>query len=292
MLLETFLQSFAIPGTLAKVIIASAGALLALTAGIAVTAFVRLCGVGFLALPRSQEAANARETPVSMRVAMGFLALLCLALGVLPTFVIPLLDRVTTPLLGVSVVNQVVPPLFTPHPGAYQLLNTLGGRLFDWLPVNGLVVIAAPTFSTINSPTYLFVAGLVLIGLVLLLLRAIRPLGTRRVERVWAGGIPRFTAGMTYTSLAYSNPLRLIFQSLFRSRAESQAHAPASQHREGQISYEQEIFPPFERLLYRPALTALHWLTEQARIIQSGNLNQYIGYIFVLVLLVLLLRAL
>lgn len=292
MLLETLLQSFAVPDTLAKVVIAISGALLVLTAGIAVTAFVRLCGVSFLALPRSKEAASARESSISMRAAMGFLALLCLALGVLPTFVIPVLDRVTTPLLGVSVLNQVVPPLFTNNPGAYSLLVGLGGGLFGgWLPVNGLVVIAAPSFATIDSPSYLFLAELLLLGIVLLALRALRPLGSRRVGRVWAGGIPRFSASMTYTGMAYSNPIRIIYNSLLRSRERSEAGAGAARHGEGRISYEQEIPPPLERGLYRPIIQAMRWVTNCAGIIQSGNINQYVAYIFLIVLIVLILRA-
>lgn len=292
MLLETLLQSFAIPDTLAKVVIAISGAALALTAGIAVTAFVRLCGVSFLALPRSKEAAAAHESPATMRVAMGFLAFLCLALGVLPTFVIPMLDRVTTALVGVSVLNQVVPPLFTNHPGAYQLLVTLGGGLFGgWLPVNGLVVIAAPAFSTIDSPGYLFLAELLLIGIVMLALRVIRPLGTRRIGHVWAGGIPRFTAAMTYTGMAYSNPIRMIFNGIFRSRVQTKTPALAAHHREGLVEYEQEIPPPFERGLYRPLRRGVGWLTECARVIQSGNINQYVAYIFLIVIIVLILRA-
>ena len=292
MLLETLLQSFAIPDTLAKVVIAIDGALLALTAGIAVTAFVRACGVSFLALPRSKEAATAHEAPLSMRLAMGFLAFFCLALGILPTFVIPALDRVTTPLLGLSVLNQVVPPLFTNHPGAYQLLVTIGGGLFGGLlPVNGLVVIAAPTFSTIDSPTYLFLAELLLVGIVLLALRAIRPLGSRRVGPVWAGGIPRFAASMTYTGLAYSNPIRIIFNSLYRSHARTEETASAARHREGRITYQQEIPSPFERILYRPLLNFLRGLTRRVGIIQSGNVNQYVAYIFLIVLIVLILRA-
>jgi len=293
MLLETLLQSFAIPDTLTKVIMAVSGGLLALTAGIAVTAFVRACGVSFLALPRSKEAATAHEAPLSMRLGMGFLAFFCLALGVLPTFVIPALDRVTTPLLGQSVLNQVVPPLFTNHPGVYQLLVTLGGGLFGgWLPVNGLVVIAAPGFSTIDSPSYLFLAELLLIGIVVLVLRAIRPLGARRVGRVWAGGIPRFAASMTYTGLAYSNPIRIIFNSLYRSHTKSEAVAAAARHREGRITYEQEIPPPFERTLFQPLLSFWEGLTRRARFIQSGNVNQYVAYIFLIVLIVLILRAL
>jgi hydrogenase-4 component B len=292
MLLETLLQSFAIPDIAAKVVIAIAGALLALTAGIAVTAFVRACGVSFLALPRSKEAARAHEAPLSMCLAMGFLAFFCLALGVLPALVIPALDHVTTPLLGQSVLNQVVPPLFTNHPGDYQLLVTLGGRLFGgWLPVNGLVVIAAPAFSTIDSPSYLFLAELLLVGIVVLALRAIRPLGPRRVGRVWAGGIPRFTAAMTYTGLAYSNPIRMIFNGIYRSRASSEVIAAAARHREGKMTYQQEIPPPFEHMLYRPVLKMVEGLARRVRIIQSGNVNQYVAYIFVIVLIVLILRA-
>jgi hydrogenase-4 component B len=293
MLLETLLQSFVIPDTLVKVLIAISGALLAITAGIAVTTFVRACGVSFLALPRSKEAAEAREAPLSMRTAMGFLAVLCLALGVLPTFVLPVLDHITTPLLGQSVLNQVVPPLFTSHPGDYHLLVTLGGGLFGgWLPTSGLVVIAAPTFATIDSPTYLFLAELILIGVVLLALRAIRPLGIRRIGPVWAGGIPRFTASMTYSGLAYSNPVRIIFHALFRSRVQRTTEGLAAQHHEGTMTYIQDIPPPFERGLYRPVVKALQWLTTRARVIQSGNINQYIAYIFVIVLIVLILRVL
>jgi hydrogenase-4 component B len=292
MLLETLLQSFAIPDTLTKVVMAVSGALLALTAGIALTAFVRACGVGFLALPRSKQAATAHESPFSMRLAMGFLAFLCLALGILPTLVIPVLDHVAAPLLGQSVLNQVVPPLFTDHPGSYQLLVTLGGGLFrGWLPVNGLVVIAAPGCSTIDSPSYLFLAELLLVGIVLLALRAIRPLGVRRTGRVWAGGIPRFEASMTYTGLAYSNPLRIIFNSLYHSRARSEITAAAARDLEGSMNYTQEIPPPFQRRLYQPLIRFWEGLTRRAQIIQSGNVNQYVVYIFFIVLLVLILRA-
>ncbi len=291
MLLETLLQSFAIPDTLPKVLMAVSGGMIALTAGIAVTAFVRACGVAFLALPRSKEAMTARESPLSMRIAMGLLAFCCLALGVLPTFVITVLDRVTTPFIGQSVVNQVVPPLFTNNPGAYQLLDTIGGNLFIGLPVNGLVVIASPNFSTIDSPSYLLLAELLLVGLLLLVLRLIRPLGKKRRGRVWAGGIPRFEAMMTYTELAYSNPIRIIFNGLFRSHTSTGATALAARHGEGQISYQQEVPPPFERFLYRPILRAWGFVTRGARIIQSGNINQYIFYIFMIVLIALILRA-
>jgi hydrogenase-4 component B len=292
MLLETLLQSFALPDTLTKVIIALDGGILALTAGIAVTAFVRLYAVSFLGLPHSQEAESAHETSPWMRVGMGYLAAFCVLLGVLPTFVLPIIDRATTPLLGLSVLNQVVPPVFSGHPGEYAPLVSLGGTLFQGLPVNGLIVIAAPHFSTIDAPTYLFLAELLLIGLTVLAVHLIRPLGAHRIGPVWAGGIPQFTAAMTYTEVAYSNPIRLIFHQLYRSRSHLEADAAAAQHHSGLISYEQRIPPPFERWLYQPILKGASAITRRARLIQSGNINQYIAYIFLIVLVILILRAL
>lgn len=153
------------------------------------------------------------------------------------------------------------------------------------------MVIPAPALSTIDSPSYLFLAELLLIAIVLLGLRLIRPLGSRRVGRVWAGGIPRFEASMTYTSLAYSNPIRIIFNALFRSRVRSESTEMAAHSRAGRITYQQEIAPPFERSLYQPLLRFWSGLAHRARFIQSGNINQYVGYIFVIVLIVLILRA-
>ncbi len=293
MLLESLLQSFNASDTLAKILMTITGATLALVAGIGVTAFVRAFGVPFLGLPRSPEAEQPRPTPGIMRVSLAWLAILCLALGISPPLVLAGLDRVTTPLLGVSVINQVVPPLYTDHPGAYAPLVGLGGGLFRGLvPGNGLVVIAAPNFSTIDSPSYLFLAELGLLLLLWLARRAIRPLGTRRVAPVWAGGIARFSPRMAYSGVAFSNPLRLIFNTFYRSRATTELTAPAARHRQGAIEYQQEIPAPFERWLYQPLWRSIQALARLVKVIQSGNINLYLAYIFIIVLLILLLRAL
>lgn len=164
---------------------------------------------------------------------MAFLASACLVLEVLPTLIIPALDHITTALLGRSVLPEVVPPLFSDHPGAYQLLVTISGGLFrGLLPVNGLVVIAAPSLATIDSPSYLFLAELLFVGLLVLSLRALRPLGRSRKGPVWAGGIAHFTASMTYTDLAFSNPIRIIFNSLYRSQVRYVLQAAAARHRQ------------------------------------------------------------
>lgn len=293
MIFETLLQTYAIPDTLVRVAAAIGGALLAATVAIGVTAFVRAFAVTFLGMARSAEAALVREVPASMRIAMAFLASLVVGLGILPTLVLPLLDRITAPLLGQSVIDRVVPPLFTDQPGEYAPLVGLGGGLFrGLLPANGLVVIPAPGFSTINSPTYLMLALLLLIGLTLLGLRTLRPLGVRRSGPVWAGGIPRFATRMQYTGLAYSNPVRVIFNNLYHSQAALTHVAPASRHREGRIEYVQEVPGPFQRSLYRPLRLLTEALAQRVKFVQSGNVNQYVAYIFAILVIVLILRAL
>jgi hydrogenase-4 component B len=292
MTLEVLLRTNAIPDMRARIAVAVIAPAVALTAGLAITAFVRVFSVAFVGMPRSPGAQAAREAPRMMRLAMAVLALACLVLGVLPTFVLPALDRVAAPLVGTSVINQIVPPLFTDEPGPYAPLVGLGGGLFRGLPVNGLVVIAAPTLNTITAPTYLLLAEALLVGLTLLALRLLHTLGGRRTGPVWAGGIPVFTAGMQYGGLAYSNPLRLIFNGLYRSRHRFRALTPAAQHLDGRIDYAQEMPDPFERELYGPLMRAVNGLTRRAQVIQSGNVNQYVAYIFAIVLVVLLLRLL
>jgi hydrogenase-4 component B len=290
MTLEVLLRTNGIPDAATRIAVVAGGALVALTAGLAVTAFVRAFGVAFVGLPRSAGAAAAREVPRTMRVAMGALALVCVVLGVLPTFILPVLDRVTTPLLGQSVIGQVVPPVFSESPGAYAPLAEIGGRLFRGLPVNGLIVIAAPMLNTITAPTYLLLAEGLLLGLTLLALRSVRPLGARQTGPVWAGGIPSFTPRMQYGSVAYANPLRLIFNGLYRSAHRFEALSPAARHGSGRITYVQDVPEPFDRELYGPLGRSVQRVSRAAARLQSGSVNHYVAYIFAIVLVILLLR--
>src|SRR5580765_4871035 len=72
------------------------GALLALTTALAAACFVKAFGISFLALPRSQAAADAHEAPVVMLVPQALLALMCVVLGVSPGIVLRVLGRALT----------------------------------------------------------------------------------------------------------------------------------------------------------------------------------------------------
>jgi hydrogenase-4 component B len=67
---------------------------LALTGALALACFVKAFGTVFLGAPRSTAAAEAREVPATMRVAMVPLILGCTAIGLIPALFAPLLSRV------------------------------------------------------------------------------------------------------------------------------------------------------------------------------------------------------
>ena len=88
-----------VPG-LTRVNFPLAGALLALTSALAAACFVKAFGIAFLALPRSKAAEDAHESPATMLVPLGLLAVLCLALGLFPGFVLTVAATVTSSLPG------------------------------------------------------------------------------------------------------------------------------------------------------------------------------------------------
>jgi hydrogenase-4 component B len=293
MILETFLQSPAIPLVATRLVIVAAGALLALTAATAVLVFARLFATGFVGRPRSRGAVEATEAPRSMRIGIALVLGPLLAIGFLPVLALALVDRAVSGLVGPDVLASLVPPLFTSNPGAYSALVAIGGATFrGLLPVNGLVIIPAPGLSTIVSPTYLALFEAGFIGITALAVRTVRRLGSDRRAPAWAGGIPATHAAAQYTATAYANPLRLIFDTVFRSRTTLRLPDPASMGGDGILEYEQDALPPFERELYRPILGLVGRIAELVKILQSGDANAYVGYILAVVALVLLLRVL
>ena len=61
--------------------------------------------------------------------------------------------------------------------------------------------------------------------------------------------------------------------------------------RSGPVHYEAQVTPVFERYLYRPIIRAVEWLADAIRPLQSGDVNLYLLYVFVMILLAYLLGA-
>jgi hydrogenase-4 component B len=57
------------------------------------------------------------------------------------------------------------------------------------------------------------------------------------------------------------------------------------------VHYEAQVTPVFERYLYRPVVRAVEWLADVIRPMQSGDVNLYLLYVFLVILLAYLLGA-
>jgi hydrogenase-4 component B len=91
MLFQAYLTSFGLGRPLLEILLFAGLAGLALTSALSAATFAKAYGMVFLARPRSEAAAKAREVPFAMLLAPGILAALCVILGV---FSFQLLSRV------------------------------------------------------------------------------------------------------------------------------------------------------------------------------------------------------
>ncbi|VVB55009.1 F(420)H(2) dehydrogenase subunit N [uncultured archaeon] len=97
MIFQVLLQSYALQNhPMLQLSLMMCLSVFALTSALAAACFVKAFGVMFLAVPRSEEAQKSKEVPFLMLVGPGFLAFLCVFLGV---FSAPLLSWLGYPLL-------------------------------------------------------------------------------------------------------------------------------------------------------------------------------------------------
>jgi hydrogenase-4 component B len=302
--LQTFLRSTELSSVGVKIVFALCGAALALTAALAVTCFVKVFAMGFLGMTRSPEADQATEARSSALVPMAFLAALCLLLGVLPTYVIGALNRVTQPLAQSSAAAALVPPFFAGSPGHQDLppkfvdeFHDLGAQVGQGIaPGSGLVILhrggeANPVVFA-GAPTYLII---ILIALLVITFLAVRWAVARHrtVSRrvCWDGGIRRLLPEMTYTATGFSNPVRVIFQAIFRPTIVEDTRETVAEHFRTAIRREREEVHIVDRFVLQPFRRAALRFANGLATMHQGQLNAYITYgLLGLVVVLLLVR--
>jgi hydrogenase-4 component B len=302
--LQTILRSTILTSTAIKVLFAICGALLALTAGLAVTCFAKVFAMGFLGLARSEGAVSATEASAGIRAPMALLALFCIALGILPTFVIPVLDRAVLPLAHESATTALVPPFFLPAaqqaeqlpPAFVAEFHDLGAQIgHHVLPGRGLVVLhrgeeSNPVvFAMSTSYSLVVLASVIALTFVCVLVLTRQ----RAVARgaVWAGGLRRLRAPITYTATGFSNPVRVIFDALLHPAAMADSTEAVAQHFRTAIRRQQMEVHIVDRFMFGPPLIGLRWLAATVRKIHVGHVNAYAAYVLLTMLLVLIIGA-
>jgi hydrogenase-4 component B len=302
--LQTMLRSVELTSMGIKIIFALCAAALALTAALAVTCFVKAFAMSFLGVTRSPKASKAVEVSRSMRTPMGILAVCCLLFGILPTYVIPVLDNTIATFTHEHMADELVPPFFTAPQGnatfpkafmsEFHDLGAQVGRTF--LPGRGLVVLHRGTERNpvvyAMSTYYTFVVLIVLLGGSLVFFRILTR--TRKVGRspAWAGGVRRLLPKMTYTATGFSNPVRVIFEAVFRPVIFDEMRETVAEHFLIAVKSQRQEVYILERTLFRPLAGLGRWLAALLGKIHSGSVNLYAAYILVSLAIVLIIQRL
>ncbi len=260
---QALLAGFGSTTTLTRVVFPIAGALLALTAALAAACFVKAFGISFLALPRSEKAAQAGEVGLPMQIGMGILAAGCVALGLGATWFLPIFDPITD--------------------------QAFGTRISAALTASNGFVLAAGTVRTGTVSTVGIAAMLVLLSALPALFWLLwGRLGKRTTGPTWDCGLPGLTADNEYTATGFSKAFRMIFSALYRPRREIQAEYEVSPYYPTAIRFESEIEPAFEKHFYDPLRDGLFRFARRMRTVQAGSIHAYLAYIFVTLIALLL----
>ena len=277
-LLESLMQQFRVPGLGYRLVLALAGAAVALTVGFAGVTFVRL--VGMIVLGRrpvrtsSGQALRAgTEYGLAGRAAVVVLAVVSLAIAA----VTPLEIRVIA--AGLS---PVVPTSLT-----------MGALKSPWVlqPVFGGFSILSPSWLWLEMPVMLLV--------VVLFAWAVSGRRLLRVRRVpaWRSATIGVAGTDSYTAFGYANPTRRVLAGVLHTQAELRQIMfqengddgtgppdradPAGPESSAHLQYDSDVIEVVETYLYRPALRLFAAVVAVAKRLQSGRLDAYLLYMLI-----------
>ena len=258
---QTLFQGFHLPGLAGRLVLALAGAGLALTAAVAFATFVKVFGLGLLG----------EDEPVPARIpARHSLAVLCLGLLVLIT-------AVGMP-WWLGALTDASQSLF----GA----NAPASMRHGWL----LVPLTAD-FAFI-SPAMLVIAG-PLLALLPLALWRFAPRRQLRRAPVWYGGLPRSSERVATSALAFSNALRTFYSFIYRPTLDVEHEHPAEQkYFVRRLRFNHKVAPVFGPRLFAPLVDGVRTAAARVARLQSGHLNAYVAIIGLILALILLLPIL
>ena len=247
---QAALQTWQLQSGVLRSLIPIASAVLALTGALVAVTFVKVYGIAFLGQARSRHVRRAHPGPWGMQAGQGFLAILCLLLGVFPTWVIGLIDAVPRAILGGGL----------PQASAYGWL---------WLtPVS-------PQTASYSGPLVVLMLGGIGLtafwGLNYLWSRGAPVRWVRRSD-AWDCGFAPPNERMQYTATAFAQPIRRVFGLIF------QIDEAVTTQEDGTLRYRLHIGDRFWGLIYIPIAQAVESAAKRVVRLQSGSVRVYLGW--------------
>ncbi len=255
LLLQAFLFSHEVPRSFVNMLLPMGTAVVALAAALAGYVMVKFFGVVFLGQPRERALANAHDAGVLERIGLTWLALACVALGILPAQVIAILRSVAAQLSGAT-----LPAAHAP----WWLLVPLPNRQASYSAVVLLIAVVAVVLLTMVVVGWLY---------------------HRRVRRAapWDCGFVRLDARMQDSAEGFGQPIRHIFQSFFA--IERELPSPFDRAPRYRVAVGDRIW----RTLYEPLGALVQHIADTFSWLQQGRIATYLLYSFVTLIVLLAL---
>jgi len=255
LLLQSFLFTPGLPHPVLNMLIPVVAALIALVAALAGYTMVKFFGVIFLGRPREEKLAHAHDAGRWERAGMLWLALGCVALGLLPIQFIQIIDPVTRELVSVGLGPTVAAS--------------------GWL-------LAPTTLERASYGPVIFLLGVAAsCALAYLLVRKLYH-GRLRRAAPWDCGFPAQTARMQDTAEGFGQPIRQIFEPFFRMERE----LPSAF--DDKPRYRVSVDDHFWRALYLPIAAAAAAVARLVGLLQQGRIAVYLLYSFITLIATLL----
>ncbi|EPR13399.1 proton-conducting transporter membrane subunit [Ruminiclostridium papyrosolvens] len=241
-----------------------AAAALALTGALVAFCFVKFFGISFLGMPRSKEAESAVEPGKPMLVALASAAMLCLLLGIFPNYAIRLIDSVGSQLINL------------------KLLAT------DWSQLPSRYYPADNSILSISSGL-IAILLVVLGGLLLLVVMALRKRTSIERYNTWDCGFTKINSKMQYSATGFSKSLRIIFRGFFKPARDLEITEGTAPYHIKAGRYTTSTVKFFEKYLYQPVVSNIIHFSRKIRFtVQTGSIHAYLMYFFGIMVLMLL----
>ena len=254
---ETFFQGFRLDTLTSRLVMALAGAGLALTVAIAFATYVKVFGLGLL----GRSSRNFPPIQTSYGLAVGLLGFGVLALAVgMPIW----LDS-----LRVAVTAE---------------FGTQAARDMH----DGLLLVPLTAKFAFISPTMLVVVMPLLSIVPILLVMATRRFAVRRAP-VWYGGFDHDPSRVSTTALTFSNALRTFYSFIYRPTEETTRETNGARYFVHRLVFSHDVAPIFGPYLFAPVTRIVLGLADRLKALQSGHLNFYLGLIGALLIIILAL---
>ena len=255
------MQAFSVKWTF----ILASGAL-AFTGGLALACFVKAFGATFLARPRSAEVAHAKESSLSLRAAMGALAVLSFLFGIFSGYLMPFFESIGRGL------------------GAFQ--NT--PAFVNVSP--GLGIALGNGFASVSAPALLLAFTGVIFIVVVAVTFIINRTQRVKVGETWDCGTD-LTPRMEITATGFARSIILIFKGVLKPsiQKEIEYNDSTSRYLPKTRTVILGISDVYGSYVYKPLRKMITGLSVRTKDIQSGNINAYISYIFIALLVALFL---